>query len=91
MIYIKRGIYKENMVITNKKWNLMMIGDKMDGRHYHHWELEPHGWVDNICKCNLWYGEVIFSFEFLFPFLKKRKTTMEYELAQNDILLWKNG
>lgn len=29
VIYIKRGIYKENVEIKKKKWNLMMIGDGM--------------------------------------------------------------
>ncbi|KAI4344672.1 hypothetical protein L6164_011871 [Bauhinia variegata] len=30
VIYIKRGVYKENVEIKKKKWNLMMIGDGMD-------------------------------------------------------------
>lgn len=30
VIYIKRGIYTENVEIKKKKWNLMMIGDGMD-------------------------------------------------------------
>ncbi|KAI4335143.1 hypothetical protein L6164_013816 [Bauhinia variegata] len=30
VIYIKRGIYRENVEIKKKKWNLMMIGDGMD-------------------------------------------------------------
>lgn len=29
VIYIKRGVYKENVEIKKKKWNLMMIGDGM--------------------------------------------------------------
>lgn len=29
VIYIKRGVYKENVEIKRKKWNLMMIGDGM--------------------------------------------------------------
>ena len=29
IIYIKRGIYRENVEITKKKWNMMMIGDGM--------------------------------------------------------------
>ncbi|KAF5458567.1 hypothetical protein F2P56_022589 [Juglans regia] len=30
VIYIKRGVYKENVEIKKKKWNLMMIGDGMN-------------------------------------------------------------
>ncbi|KAF9587122.1 hypothetical protein IFM89_039665 [Coptis chinensis] len=30
VIYVKRGVYKENVDIKKKKWNLMMIGDGMD-------------------------------------------------------------
>lgn len=30
VIYIKRGVYKENVEIKKKKWNLMFIGDGMD-------------------------------------------------------------
>ncbi|KAI3930183.1 hypothetical protein MKW92_029349 [Papaver armeniacum] len=30
IIYIKRGIYNENVDIKKKKWNLMMIGDGMN-------------------------------------------------------------
>lgn len=30
VIYIKRGVYNENVEIKKKKWNLMMIGDGMD-------------------------------------------------------------
>ncbi|KAI3972311.1 hypothetical protein MKX01_017915 [Papaver californicum] len=30
IIYIKRGIYEENVDIKKKKWNLMMIGDGMN-------------------------------------------------------------
>ncbi|KAL5572274.1 hypothetical protein UlMin_021871 [Ulmus minor] len=30
VIYIKKGIYHENVEIKKKKWNLMMIGDGMD-------------------------------------------------------------
>ncbi|KAK1263951.1 hypothetical protein QJS04_geneDACA013599 [Acorus gramineus] len=30
VIYVKRGIYKENVDIKKKKWNLMLIGDGMD-------------------------------------------------------------
>lgn len=29
VIYIKRGVYRENVEIKKKKWNLMMIGDGM--------------------------------------------------------------
>ncbi|KAJ0981007.1 hypothetical protein J5N97_009262 [Dioscorea zingiberensis] len=29
VIYIKKGLYKENVEIKKKKWNLMMIGDGM--------------------------------------------------------------
>ncbi|OVA02125.1 Pectinesterase [Macleaya cordata] len=29
VIYVKRGVYKENVEIKKKKWNLMMIGDGM--------------------------------------------------------------
>ena len=30
VIYIKRGVYNENVEIKKKKWNLMMIGDGMN-------------------------------------------------------------
>ncbi|KAE8687587.1 putative pectinesterase/pectinesterase inhibitor 44 [Hibiscus syriacus] len=30
VIYIKKGVYKENVEIKKKKWNIMMIGDGMD-------------------------------------------------------------
>ncbi|XVF88967.1 hypothetical protein PTKIN_Ptkin19aG0093900 [Pterospermum kingtungense] len=30
IIYIKKGLYKENVEIKKKKWNLMMVGDGMD-------------------------------------------------------------
>ncbi|KAF8393703.1 hypothetical protein HHK36_021950 [Tetracentron sinense] len=30
VIYVKRGVYNENVEIKKKKWNLMMIGDGMD-------------------------------------------------------------
>ncbi|KAK4774892.1 hypothetical protein SAY86_009827 [Trapa natans] len=30
VIYIKKGIYKENVEIKKKKWNIMMMGDGMD-------------------------------------------------------------
>ncbi|KAK6944612.1 Pectinesterase inhibitor domain [Dillenia turbinata] len=30
VIYVKRGIYLENVEIKKKKWNLMLIGDGMD-------------------------------------------------------------
>ena len=30
VVYIKRGVYKENVEIKKKKWNLMFIGDGMD-------------------------------------------------------------
>ncbi|KAK4784911.1 hypothetical protein SAY86_001600 [Trapa natans] len=30
VIYIKKGIYKENVEIKKKKWNIMMIGDGMN-------------------------------------------------------------
>ncbi|XVE97814.1 hypothetical protein REPUB_Repub03eG0051400 [Reevesia pubescens] len=30
VIYIKKGLYKENVEIKKKKWNLMMVGDGMD-------------------------------------------------------------
>lgn len=30
VIYIKRGVYKENVEIKKKKWNLMMFGDGME-------------------------------------------------------------
>ncbi|XVE70789.1 hypothetical protein DITRI_Ditri10aG0098900 [Diplodiscus trichospermus] len=30
IIYIKKGLYKENVEIKKKKWNLMMIGDGID-------------------------------------------------------------
>ncbi|XP_054821491.1 pectinesterase/pectinesterase inhibitor PPE8B-like [Prosopis cineraria] len=30
VIYVKRGVYTENVEIKKKKWNLMMIGDGMD-------------------------------------------------------------
>ncbi|XP_057966040.1 pectinesterase/pectinesterase inhibitor PPE8B-like isoform X2 [Malania oleifera] len=30
IIYIKRGVYHENVEIKKKKWNLVMIGDGMD-------------------------------------------------------------
>ncbi|XP_028787025.1 pectinesterase/pectinesterase inhibitor PPE8B [Neltuma alba] len=30
VIYVKRGLYTENVEIKKKKWNLMMIGDGMD-------------------------------------------------------------
>ncbi|KAH9652947.1 putative pectinesterase/pectinesterase inhibitor 44 [Citrus sinensis] len=30
VIYIKRGVYKENVEIKKKKWNLMMVGDGID-------------------------------------------------------------
>ncbi|XP_058108751.1 pectinesterase/pectinesterase inhibitor PPE8B-like [Magnolia sinica] len=29
VIYIKRGVYRENVEIKKKKWNLMMVGDGM--------------------------------------------------------------
>lgn len=29
VIYIKQGIYRENVEIKKKKWNLMMVGDGM--------------------------------------------------------------
>ncbi|KAI9123311.1 hypothetical protein K1719_006200 [Acacia pycnantha] len=30
VIYVKRGLYKENVDIKKKKWNIMMIGEGMD-------------------------------------------------------------
>ncbi|KAG9131612.1 hypothetical protein Leryth_015161 [Lithospermum erythrorhizon] len=30
VIYIKKGVYKENVEISKKKWNIMMIGDGID-------------------------------------------------------------
>ncbi|OMO67076.1 Pectinesterase, catalytic [Corchorus capsularis] len=30
VIYIKKGLYNENVEIKKKKWNLMMVGDGMD-------------------------------------------------------------
>ncbi|KAL5783578.1 hypothetical protein ACOSP7_008607 [Xanthoceras sorbifolium] len=30
VIYIKRGVYKENVEIKKKKWNIMMVGDGMN-------------------------------------------------------------
>ncbi|XP_028759987.1 pectinesterase/pectinesterase inhibitor PPE8B-like [Neltuma alba] len=30
VIYVKRGVYKENVEIKKKKWNIMMIGEGMD-------------------------------------------------------------
>lgn len=30
VIYIKKGVYRENVNITKKKWNIMMIGDGID-------------------------------------------------------------
>lgn len=30
VIYIKKGVYNENVEIKKKKWNLMMIGDGID-------------------------------------------------------------
>ncbi|XP_022731600.1 pectinesterase/pectinesterase inhibitor PPE8B-like [Durio zibethinus] len=30
VIYIKKGLYKENVEIKKKKWNLMIVGDGMD-------------------------------------------------------------
>ncbi|XP_054807762.1 pectinesterase/pectinesterase inhibitor PPE8B-like isoform X2 [Prosopis cineraria] len=30
VIYVKRGLYKENVEIKKKKWNIMMIGEGMD-------------------------------------------------------------
>ncbi|KAJ4708726.1 Pectinesterase [Melia azedarach] len=30
VIYIKRGVYRENVEIKKKKWNLMMVGDGID-------------------------------------------------------------
>ncbi|KAK1288189.1 hypothetical protein QJS10_CPB19g02002 [Acorus calamus] len=30
VIYVKRGVYNENVDIKKKKWNLMLIGDGMD-------------------------------------------------------------
>ncbi|XP_010273802.1 PREDICTED: pectinesterase/pectinesterase inhibitor PPE8B [Nelumbo nucifera] len=30
VIYVKRGVYKENVEIKKKKWNLMIVGDGMD-------------------------------------------------------------
>ncbi|KAG9130926.1 hypothetical protein Leryth_006696, partial [Lithospermum erythrorhizon] len=30
VIYIKKGVYKENIDISKKKWNIMLIGDGMD-------------------------------------------------------------
>ncbi|KAK8660689.1 hypothetical protein V6N13_051604 [Hibiscus sabdariffa] len=30
VIYIKKGVYKENVEIKKKKWNIMMVGDGMD-------------------------------------------------------------
>ncbi|KAK8597613.1 hypothetical protein V6N13_095014 [Hibiscus sabdariffa] len=30
VIYVKKGLYKENVEIKKKKWNLVMIGDGMD-------------------------------------------------------------
>ncbi|PPS06288.1 hypothetical protein GOBAR_AA14353 [Gossypium barbadense] len=31
VIYIKKGLYKENVEIKKKKWNLMMVGDGING------------------------------------------------------------
>lgn len=30
VIYIKKGVYKENVEIKKKKWNIMMVGDGID-------------------------------------------------------------
>ncbi|PKI76022.1 hypothetical protein CRG98_003572 [Punica granatum] len=30
VIYIKKGVYKENVEIKKKKWNIMMVGEGMD-------------------------------------------------------------
>ncbi|GMI89382.1 pectin methylesterase 44, A. THALIANA PECTIN METHYLESTERASE 44 [Hibiscus trionum] len=30
VVYIKKGVYKENVEIKKKKWNIMMVGDGMD-------------------------------------------------------------
>lgn len=30
MIYIKKGLYKENVEIKKKKWNIMMVGEGID-------------------------------------------------------------
>lgn len=30
VIYVKKGIYKENVEIKKKKWNIMMVGDGID-------------------------------------------------------------
>lgn len=30
VIYVKKGVYKEYVEISKKKWNIMMVGDGMD-------------------------------------------------------------
>ncbi|KAF8025941.1 hypothetical protein BT93_F2694, partial [Corymbia citriodora subsp. variegata] len=30
VIYVKKGVYRENVEIKKKKWNIMMVGDGMD-------------------------------------------------------------
>ncbi|XP_009614349.3 probable pectinesterase/pectinesterase inhibitor 46 [Nicotiana tomentosiformis] len=30
VIYVKKGVYVENVIVEKKKWNVMMIGDGMD-------------------------------------------------------------
>lgn len=73
VIYIKRGIYRENVEIKKKKWNLMMIGDGMDATVITGNRNYVDGWTTYASATFGTMSSIhqVFNFSFSFPFLKK--------------------
>lgn len=50
VIYVKKGVYKENVEVEKNKWNVTMIGDGMNSTIV----TGKLNVASNIFNCNIW-------------------------------------
>lgn len=69
MIYVKKGVYYENVRVEKTRWNVMIIGDGMTSTIVS--GSRNFGWNTNIFNSNIWYVTIFINFRFeynVFPY-----------------------
>lgn len=63
VIYVKKGVYVENVEIDRKKWNIMMIGEGMDATIISGSRNRVDGWTTFRSAT---FGKIAFTVSYLF-------------------------
>jgi len=65
VIYVKKGVYVENVEIDRKRWNIMMIGEGMDATFISGSRNHVDGWTTFRSAT---FGKIAFTVSHLFSF-----------------------